>query len=98
MPGVSRQKCVEELFGTNYKKCVSRRFYREKTWQDCADGLPQVHAYDIVYRHALDVSADAQYLAMGSTSGSLWVSEEEGDSWATISTHLPPVYCLRMVA
>jgi hypothetical protein len=29
---------------------------------------------------------------MGSTTGSLWISESGGDSWRLFSAHLPPVY------
>ncbi len=58
-------------------------------------GLPQDNAYDVVYRHGLAVHEDGQRLAMGSTTGSLWVSDDGGDSWTTVSTHLPPVYCVR---
>jgi hypothetical protein len=36
-------------------------------------------------------------LICGSTTGSLWVSENGGDSWQTISTHLPPIYCVKFV-
>lgn len=49
-----------------------------------------------IYRHAMDVSSDGKTLVMGSTTGSLWVSEDEGDSWDRISAELPPVYCVRM--
>lgn len=58
-------------------------------------GLPEGPAYDLVYRHALAVSADGERLAFGSTTGSLWVSEDQGDSWQTVSQHLPPVRCVR---
>lgn len=58
-------------------------------------GLPQRHAYDITFRHGLDVAADGTTLAFGSTTGSLWVSEDAGDSWTTVSEHLPPVYAVR---
>jgi len=58
-------------------------------------GLPQEHAYDLTFRHALDVDQTGDRLAFGSTTGSLWVSEDQGDSWQTISQHLPPVYCVR---
>ncbi len=61
----------------------------------CAPGLPQEHAYDLVFRHALDIDATGDRLAFGSTTGSLWVSEDQGDSWQTVSTNLPPVYCVR---
>ena len=58
-------------------------------------GLPDEPAYDLVYRHALDLSADGNRLAFGSTTGSLWVSEDQGDSWQAVSHHLPPVLCVQ---
>jgi len=33
-------------------------------------------------------------LIIGSTTGSLWVSEDGGDSWQSLSSHLPPVYAV----
>jgi photosystem II stability/assembly factor-like uncharacterized protein len=59
------------------------------------NGLPQEHAYDLTFRHGLDVDATGSKLAFGSTTGSLWVSEDQGDSWQTVSEHLPPVYAVR---
>ncbi|HEX6985038.1 MAG TPA: exo-alpha-sialidase, partial [Planctomycetaceae bacterium] len=61
-------------------------------------GLPQAHAYDLVYRHALDVSAGGDRLAFGSTTGGLWASEDGGDSWHTLSLNLPPVYAVRFAS
>lgn len=58
-------------------------------------GLPQDHAYDIVYRHALEVDRTGERLAMGSSTGTLWVSEDGGESWSTVSNHLPPIYAVR---
>jgi hypothetical protein len=58
-------------------------------------GLPDRHAYHLVYRHALDVDASGDRLAMGSTTGSLWVSEDAGDSWALVTSSLPPIACVR---
>lgn len=55
-------------------------------------GLPQKHAYDLVYRHGLAVDADGETLVMGSTSGGVWFSEDGGDSWAALDARLPPVY------
>ncbi len=60
-------------------------------------GLPQEHAYDITFRHALDVDSTGTRLAFGSTTGSLYVSEDQGDSWMTVSEHLPPVYSVHFV-
>ena len=67
------------------------------------DGLPQAHAYHLVYRHAL-VASDAEgptaspLLAMGSTTGSLWTSRDEGDRWTRVSADLPPIYALQWCA
>lgn len=58
-------------------------------------GLPQSHAYDVVYRHALALDATGNRLAMGSTTGGLWVSENQGDQWHQISHTLPPIYAVR---
>ena len=60
-------------------------------------GLPDRHAYHLVYRHALDVDASGDRLAMASTTGSVWVSEDGGDSWSLVSSTLPPVACVRWV-
>jgi photosystem II stability/assembly factor-like uncharacterized protein len=60
------------------------------------EGLSQQDAYHLVYRHALDASADGKTLAMGSTTGGLWVSEDEGDTWQCLSRDLPPVAVVRL--
>ncbi|MFO1498322.1 MAG: exo-alpha-sialidase [Verrucomicrobiota bacterium] len=65
------------------------------TFESLTKGLPQEHAYDLVFRHALDVDETGHRLAFGSTTGSLWVSEDGGDSWEVLSTHLPPIYAVR---
>ncbi len=61
-------------------------------------GLPQEHAYDVVFRHAFDIDESGDRLAFGSTTGSLFVSEDQGDSWTCVSSHLPPVYAVRFEA
>ena len=66
-----------------------------ETFELLRNGLPQGHAYDLVYRHALDIDASGDRLVMGSTTGSLWITEDGGDSWHTISSNLPPIYATR---
>jgi hypothetical protein len=61
------------------------------------EGLPQRSAYHLVYRHALVVSDDGNQLAMGSTTGGLWISEDGGAAWHCISRDLPPIAVLRWV-
>jgi hypothetical protein len=58
-------------------------------------GLPQEHAYDLVYRHGLAIDRTGKRLALGSTTGGLWLSEDQGDNWKCLSTQLPPVYAVR---
>ncbi len=68
-----------------------------KTFRQLTTGLPGQHAYDIVFRHALDVDSTGSCLAMGSTTGNLWVSEDGGETWETVSQNLPPVYVVRFL-
>jgi photosystem II stability/assembly factor-like uncharacterized protein len=66
-----------------------------KTWQSFRTGLPQRDAFDLIYRHGLDVDDRGASLAMGSTTGSLWVSDDAGENWALVNAHLPPIYAVR---
>jgi hypothetical protein len=59
------------------------------------EGLPQQHAFDLVYRHGLDVDETGDRLVMGSTTGNLFVSEDQGEHWLALSTHLPPIAAVR---
>jgi hypothetical protein len=68
-----------------------------RSFQPLRDGLPQQDAYDLVYRHGLDGDASGERLAMGSTTGSLWLSEDGGDSWVEALAHLPPILVVRWV-
>ncbi len=66
-----------------------------KSFDVLSHGLPQENAYDLIYRHALDIDASGDRLAFGSTTGSLWITEDQGDTWTSLSAHLPPIYCIR---
>jgi hypothetical protein len=66
-----------------------------ETFQELRNGLPQKDAYDLVFRHCLDIARDGSTLAFGSTTGGLWVTENQGDTWQCINAHLPPVYVVR---
>lgn len=58
-------------------------------------GLPQQHAYDLVYRHGLAVADDGRHLLMGSTTGGLWSSADAGENWQAVAHNLPPTFALR---
>ena len=61
------------------------------SFETLAEGLPQEGAYDLVYRHALDIDAAGETLAMGSTTGALWIGRDGGTDWSLVSAHLPPI-------
>jgi hypothetical protein len=61
-------------------------------------GLPKELSFDLVYRHALDIDDSGERLVAGSTTGSLWVSNNQGDRWQLVSAHLPPIYSVRFVS
>lgn len=77
------------------KVVVNRTRDGGKSFETLRDGLPQDHAYDLTYRHALDVDGTGEVLAFGSTTGNLWVSEDGGDRFRAVSTSLPPIQCVR---
>ncbi len=63
-----------------------------KTWIRQQKGLPN-NAYDIVYRHGMDITGST--LAFGTTSGNLFLSEDKGENWSCLNNYLAMVYSLR---
>jgi hypothetical protein len=90
-PGTSDEKRCP----TDGRVVVTRTRDGGKSFETITRGLPQQHAYDLVYRHALDVDDEGRMLIFGSTTGSLWVSENGGDSWQPLSSNLTPVYAVK---
>lgn len=80
------------------KVVVTRTRDGGKTFDVLRRGLPQEHSYDLTFRHALAIAPNGESLAFGSTTGGVWVSDDQGDSWATVSSHLPPVYAVRFAS
>lgn len=74
---------------------VSRTRDGGESFDVLSEGLPREPAYDLVFRHGLDVDDSGERLAMGSTTGGLWVSENQGETWQCLSARLPPIYCVR---
>jgi hypothetical protein len=60
-------------------------------------GLPQSDCFDLVYRHGLAVAPDGLTMAMASTTGGAWTSDDGGNSWQQLPMRLPPVYSVRIV-
>ena len=67
------------------------------TFTSLGYGLPPKDAYHLIYRHALAVSDDGGTLAMGSTTGGLWISDDDGALWHCVSRDLPPIAQVRFV-
>ncbi len=80
------------------KLVVTRTRDAGRTFEILRDGLPQSHAYDIVYRRALAVDDSGDRLAFATTTGGLYVSEDQGDHWLELSHTLPPAHAVRFVA
>lgn len=76
------------------KVVVARTRDGGESFELLSKGLPGPDAFDVVYRHALDVSPDGKTVVMGSTTGSLFVSNDGGESWQSMH-HLPPISAVR---
>jgi hypothetical protein len=64
-------------------------------WEVLRNGLPQENAYDLIFRHCLDVDDTGDRLAFGSTTGGLWHTHNGGDSWQLLPARLPPIYAVQ---
>lgn len=91
VPGMSDEKRIT----VDGRLVVTRTRDGGDSFDVLSDGLPQEHAYDITYRHALDIDESGDCLAFGTTTGSLFISENQGETWDAASKHFPPVYSVR---
>ena len=87
----------ENRIPVNGALAVARTEDGGRSFTELRAGLPQRDAYDLIYRHGLAVDETGNRLAMGSTTGHLWLSENGGDTWSQIAGNLPPIACLRFV-
>jgi hypothetical protein len=68
-----------------------------KSWQRLAKGLPPSQAWWTVKRQAMTADArDPVGLYVGTTSGELWMSRDEGAEWSCIARHLPEIYAVEV--
>jgi hypothetical protein len=79
----------------DHRLVVARTRDGGRSFETLSDGLPPPPAFDLVYRHALDLDPNGDCLAMGSTTGNLWISENGGAKWTTVSGNLPPIAQVR---
>ncbi len=74
---------------------VFRSRNRGDDWERLERGLPNEHSYLHVFRQAMAAdSADPFGLYVGTSTGQVFFSSDEGDSWTVLIDHLPPVYSL----
>ena len=76
------------------KLVIARTRDGGKTFDELRNGLPQNHAYDLIYRHALAIDSTGSHLAIGSTTGGVWTSDDQGDTWKSLEARLPPVHAV----
>ncbi len=63
-----------------------------RTWHDLRAGLPQENAFFGVLRQALAADTlDPAGVYFGTSTGSLYGSADEGETWSCIAEHLPPI-------
>ena len=91
VPGIKDEKRIP----VDGALVVTRTRDGGKTFKSLKKGLPQKSAYDVVFRHGLAIDDSGECLVMGSTTGNVWVSEDQGDSWQQVSSTLPQVYAVR---
>ena len=66
-----------------------------QSWSRQDKGLPQSDAYFTVKRQSMTGdSLDPVGLYFGTTSGEIWSSTDEGQTWNCIARHLPEIYSL----
>ena len=75
-----------------FKLRVFRTQDAGKSWHPLTNGLPQEQAYMGVYRDGLSTDRmDPVGLYMGTNTGQLYASANEGESWKLITQNLPPI-------
>jgi photosystem II stability/assembly factor-like uncharacterized protein len=66
-----------------------------KSWQRHDRGLPREQAWLTVRRQAMTADAhDPVGIYFGTTSGEVWGSSDEGESWSCLAQHLPLVHAV----
>ena len=66
-----------------------------ESWQRKDNGLPREQAWFTVKRQAFCADEfDPVGLYFGTTSGEIWASRDEGETWRCIMRHLPEIYAV----
>ena len=68
-----------------------------ETWQRLAEGLPQHDAHLGVLREGMAIdSLDEPGLYLGTSTGQVFASTDEGESWSELANYLPPIWSVEV--
>jgi photosystem II stability/assembly factor-like uncharacterized protein len=74
------------------RAAVWRTRDRGESWTDLRNGLPQENAFFGVLRQALATDhAEPAGVYFGTSGGTLFASDDEGESWKPIAEHMPAI-------
>ncbi len=85
----------EKRYPLDGRFVVSRTTDGGRTFEVLTEGLPTGPAYDLVFRHGMDIDRSGRFVGLGSTTGSLWVWDDQAGRFECLSNHLPPIYAVR---
>jgi photosystem II stability/assembly factor-like uncharacterized protein len=69
-----------------------------RSWTRHAQGFPRAQGWWTVKRQAMSADAhDPVGIYLGTTSGEVWASRDEGKSFRAIARHLPEIYAVEAV-
>jgi photosystem II stability/assembly factor-like uncharacterized protein len=66
------------------------------TWQRLDDGLPQRNAYLGVLREGMTIDEGGLYF--GTSTGQIFASADDGDSWSEIASYLPGIWSVEVAS
>lgn len=70
-----------------------------QTWEACRKGLPQKDAFFGVYRQAMATDQHERAgVYFGTSTGNLFASSDEGDSWRQVASFMPAILSVEAVA
>jgi len=93
-PAVAHPREPETLWLFPLNGDIHGRYAPEggRSWADLRAGLPQEGAFLTVLRQAMAADAgEPAGVYFGTTSGSVFASADEGESWTEIARHLPAI-------
>lgn len=66
-------------------------------WEELRQGLPETAFFAVLRRAMAADRSEPAGLYFGTTTGSLYASADEGESWQRLAEHLPPVLSVEVV-